>query len=501
MINLLKTGILFFGISLLLWNCEQETVFEELQETPIAKVYKFEPQEIPSITSQIESRSRKNVFSRSSNKSEPYWIDNQNILGAIDTLGNKSFFYRLYFKNMPANTFYNIIVTERKEKDILPFVLAYEFENGKKKSMKFYGLEHFLNAIEKRENRLINNRYFARNNEYSNEPIDITDCGDLLAGNSGGVDSSNNNTGGGGTSTDPNGPTNSGNVNSYVSYGSYDVINYGGGSSGGHSGSVHVGEGTFTFPAYALRPSSQKDNARVICPEGEIIIVENTEEQIDDEGLTGKAECLNDHLDKKGDSFIKDILKKFEGNSKFDIKIVSKNKVFPTGVSTGSGLNGKTRYVKGSNLINIEISTSKLSNMPALAAARTLIHEYIHADMYRKINTTNYDGDLDFKTTYEKFKSGNFKATAQHETMAELYVNSMTNALKDFHKNVLTGDYNYLTNNGTNPLSNSFYEALAWQGLKDDNVKAYTDLSSLEKTALANALNAHYHSTTKNCPN
>lgn len=92
-INLLKTGILFFGISLLLWNCEQEPVFEEIQETPIAKIYKFENKDIPNISYRIESISKKNVFSRNSEtQSLPYFIDEQNIYGAIDTLGNKSFF-------------------------------------------------------------------------------------------------------------------------------------------------------------------------------------------------------------------------------------------------------------------------------------------------------------------------------------------------------------------------------------------------------------------------
>lgn len=86
--------------------------------------------------------------------------------------------------------------------------------------------------------------------------------------------------------------------------------------------------------------------------------------------------------------------------------------------------------------------------------------------------------------------------------MADLYVNSIKDALKSFHKNVLVGDYNYLTNNGSNPLPDSFYEALAWQGLKNVNVKAYTDLSDSKKKELTNSLNAHYHhSTTKNCPN
>ncbi len=89
----------------------------------------------------------------------------------------------------------------------------------------------------------------------------------------------------------------------------------------------------------------------------------------------------------------------------------------------------------------------------------------------------------------------------QHNAMADLYVSLIKNTLKDFHKNILVGDYNYLTNNGTNPLPNSFYEALAWQGLKDSNVKAYKNLTDSNKTQLTNALNNYYHKTTKNCPN
>ena len=219
-------------------------------------------------------------------------------------------------------------------------------------------------------------------------------------------------------------------------------------------------------------------------------------DKILDELLTGKAKCLNNHLDKKGNSFVKNIFSKFEGESKFHINIKSKYRVFKNGVSSGGGVNGITRHIQGSNFINIEISTSKLSNMPALASARTLIHEYIHADMVRKIYTANYDGDLDFKTTYEKYET-----EKQHNAMADLYINSIRDALKSFHENVLVGDYNYLTNNGTNPLPNSFYEALAWQGLKDTNVKAYTDLPDTKKTELTNSLNSYYHSTTKNCPN
>ncbi len=82
--------------------------------------------------------------------------------------------------------------------------------------------------------------------------------------------------------------------------------------------------------------------------------------------------------------------------------------------------------------------------------------------IYRKLYTHSpTQNDLDFKTTYEKFEKEN-----EHETMALLYVNSMKEALKNFHKKVMIKDYNYLTDNGTNPLPDSFYEGLAWQGLQ-----------------------------------
>ena len=62
--------------------------------------------------------------------------------------------------------------------------------------------------------------------------------------------------------------------------------------------------------------------------------------------LTGKAKCLNNLLTKNENSFIKDILNNFEGESEFDINIKSKDKVFIDGISSGDGVNGKTRYVK-----------------------------------------------------------------------------------------------------------------------------------------------------------
>ena len=162
------------------------------------------------------------------------------------------------------------------------------------------------------------------------------------------------------------------------------------------------------------------------------VVVREDEEQINSDELTGKEKCLNDHLDKKGGSFVKNILNNFEGDSEFDIKISSKDKVFRK--NTSVELNGKTTEpING--VINIDINSSRLLNMSSLAGIRTILHEYIHADMFRKLNTKySTNGDLDFIQTYNHFKNGNFKPSPQHETMAKLYINKMRLALKNIHQ-------------------------------------------------------------------
>ncbi|WP_264536838.1 hypothetical protein [Flavobacterium sp. N1736] len=196
------------------------------------------------------------------------------------------------------------------------------------------------------------------------------------------------------------------------------------------------------------------------------------------DALTGKAKCLNDLLNKNGDSFVQNLLAKFQGNSKFDISIVSKDKVTVTKNGVTQEINGKTIPPVG-NLITIEISTSKAEINSTLDVARTILHEYVHADIFRKLGTKpgKDEESLNFKTTYEAYKN-------QHSTIATLYLNGMKEALKKFHKSTLIDDYNKYTQYYGEEPSDAFYEALAWGGLKDANVKAWTDLPADKKAAI-----------------
>lgn len=126
-------------------------------------------------------------------------------------------------------------------------------------------------------------------------------------------------------------------------------------------------------------------------------------------------------------------------------------------------------------MITITISTSASNNQSVLDATRTILHEYIHADIIRKLySAKNIPATQDFNVTYEKFGS-------QHGTMSALYLSSMAKALKEFHKQLLPNDYTNYTNFYDEEPSDAFYEALAWSGLKENNVQAWKDLSPKQK--------------------
>ncbi len=167
----------------------------------------------------------------------------------------------------------------------------------------------------------------------------------------------------------------------------------------------------------------------------------------------------------------------------------------------GDQVNGNTSPPKD-GIIVIEISTKSAASRSALSVARTIIHEYIHADMYRKIEDTSIHDQQDvsdFLSIYYDFDNTKFEPKPQHQTMAKLYVNQIANTLKEFHKNVLVGDYNYLTNNGTISLDD-FYQGLAWSGLRNHNVQAWIDLGAVEQQKLIDATQEYFHATTKTCP-
>lgn len=131
--------------------------------------------------------------------------------------------------------------------------------------------------------------------------------------------------------------------------------------------------------------------------------------------VTGKEECLNSKLTSNGNDYVKDLLKNFQGESEFDIHISSKSNVY---TSDGTEVNGLTSYRNGSKDIFIEINSNLAKSRISLGVARTILHEYIHVDMFRKMNSKQLLNleELNFKLVYEHFENKNFETSqTQHE--------------------------------------------------------------------------------------
>lgn len=137
--------------------------------------------------------------------------------------------------------------------------------------------------------------------------------------------------------------------------------------------------------------------------------------------------------------------------------------------------------------------SSSAQNFPSIILAVEFMHEMIHAEMYRKILAHAQQPNIPWTTQFIHSLRNDFEGladyytrwwlelppeqeptSAQHQLMAQHYINIMSDALSDYDDNQNSQD---------------FYEALAWIGLKDTVAwdDPATDQSSIN-THIQNAL-------------
>ena len=212
----------------------------------------------------------------------------------------------------------------------------------------------------------------------------------------------------------------------------------------------------------------------------------NFEEEIINE-LTGKAKCIYDKLKSSSTGF-KNAIKQFDGE--FPVAHLK----YKNSSTLPSTVNAQTSP-PSNFLITIQINENNL-NRPNLSIARTIIHETIHAEMFRMIlSILDNGGDLDGLTRAEwlnKLSSGDYPGIydyyvrfgvndMQHEQMSAHYRNIIQNMLAEFQPG----------------LSQNIYEALAWVGLK--GTETWNALSNTEKTTINSTINTFNASGAEGC--
>ena len=143
--------------------------------------------------------------------------------------------------------------------------------------------------------------------------------------------------------------------------------------------------------------------------------------------------------------------------------------------------------------IEITLNANNLDR-PWLDIARTLMHEIIHAEMYRILlslaSTSNGQIDKDeldnmlnnhnYPGLYEYYREYRFQ-DMQHELMAAYYRGIIKNFLKQLDNNI----------------TNSQAEAIAWVGLQ--GTTAWNDLTPAQQNAILNTYFSWRNSASKNC--
>ena len=150
---------------------------------------------------------------------------------------------------------------------------------------------------------------------------------------------------------------------------------------------------------------------------------------------------------------------------------------------------------------NNDNSSSGYNQRPTLLNAKTIIHEMIHAELYRKLmsvaqsgnlNTDqwtrqqqiayvegireNFPGIYDYYTRYVK--------NWQHAQMATHYRETIAGALQEFDNK---------------QHSWQFYMDLAWEGLRY-NTPSWNSLSSTEKSRIDSVINNYRKTGSRSCP-
>ena len=160
--------------------------------------------------------------------------------------------------------------------------------------------------------------------------------------------------------------------------------------------------------------------------------------------------------------------------------------------SLPSNVNGRTDN-SNSNKILISINGNTLGNRPVLGVARTIIHEAIHAELYRKVRSVNNQISInDFPGIYDYYRR--YIKNWQHQQMAAHYIDLMGKMLKEF--------------DGSR-MSDQYYKDISWNGLYMINDKnnhgtyiytvAFNELSPTEKTRILNNIKNLKENGNKDC--
>ncbi len=492
-----KTIALVFTI-LLLVNCEVEQLGNIQVDTNQVsfdskdqnKVYAYDENDIPDIISTIEKTSKRSITKLSGKSGEDNIIvDTDNIIGMVDSVGNTTYALKMYVKDAPSNTLYNLLVAQRADgSEQPPTVMEYIYgddyftdrannkrkEGGYKKQIKYYSFSNFVDDAN-------------GGGKYAKSP---RPCGQLNYDQN---ESSNNSSSGAGAASsggrsfgDGQYGNGSSNRYSFVSYYTVNLISHSNGSGGG---TAEAGYGCFCSTGFEDIDEAEKRETAYgknrDCIEGEMMIpINNYDENVFND-LTGKADCVYQKLKWKNGDLFKKTIAKFIDDPKYNLTFQNGN--CPRNDEACTDVNDVNNIV-----ITIENTTQN-----SLGIAAQMLHEGIHAEMHRYVSRyksgvepNNRSRLLQLYAYYKGFSETvnnpayRWLDDAHHVYMIENYVKPIASAIREMD------DKKY---------SLEHYMSFGWDGLRDAgyDTNRLTESQNTINQNLRKVVNGNFNETCK----
>lgn len=165
-----------------------------------------------------------------------------------------------------------------------------------------------------------------------------------------------------------------------------------------------------------------------------------------DSSFTGnqKLNCLWQKLVQDDNPLFCTTLSNFFGDSEFDLELTTAEFI--------DEANAYTIMTESKNYIEIRFNQDNIENRCNISIHKTILHEGVHAEMYRKIKLiTEYENvnPNDFSTLWEAYRSSK---QWSHDYMSIWYLDKIEIALKDIYGDQYTDEQ---------------YSAIAWEGLDE----------------------------------
>lgn len=234
------------------------------------------------------------------------------------------------------------------------------------------------------------------------------------------------------------------------------------------------------------------DEAKAFAEEVIKIWNENQEAEVDFEdriinNLEGKSLDVYNNLKNLSSDF-KILIKKFEptfpvSHLKFELGDLGTARGQTIAPNSSPGTPNSPNYIITVRLNN-NTSPSGVDQRPELLVAKTIIHEVIHAEMFRKLLSVLDSGgtitgvtrqdildalDGDFPGMYDYYRR---HKNWQHQQMATHYRETLASALQEYDTGIPVPD---------NQQPAQLYMDLSWEGLRYPNIDTWSNLSETEK--------------------